>query len=130
MTSVKNYEKVRHYKQRQHNQEIAPEQTLKAPPPTPCISVKQRSGSVPDVRIVDIKREKPFYTGQSHRNFSNALSCSHRPSTKPVFETDWKRSTSDHAMANISGRAGPWMVLMSPCTSNLLHSVRQRLMNL
>lgn len=106
-----------------YNQEVAPEPLLKAPPPTPCLSPKQKSGSVPNLRIGDFPHFKS--------NLNRSPYVTTKPGWKNVIELNVKKSNSDHGFSDINLKPLRWVSQTSGLgTSNLLHSVRQKLLNL
>ncbi|KAL0276188.1 UNVERIFIED_CONTAM: hypothetical protein PYX00_003805 [Menopon gallinae] len=113
-------------------QEMASESMLKAPPPTPCLCLKQKSGSVPDVRVIDIlQKDKSCLKMSPCRITSHAISSHRKSILKSLFESDGRRPSSDHSLSAGTSKFSQWLVLaQGPTTSHLLHSVRQKLLNL
>lgn len=104
---------------------------LRAPPPTPCLSPKQKSGSVPDMRIADFpNKEKSHHAGVCDTRNITPISPV-KPVWKNVIELNVKKSNSDHGFSTVNSKPCNWVGYNSiPCTSNLLHSVRQKLLML
>lgn len=82
------------------------------------------------MRVDFPNKEKSDQTGCYDRNLTPAIPAP-KPIWKNVIELNVKKSNSDHGFSTVNSKPCNWVGYNSiPCTSNLLHSVRQKLLML